>query len=148
VRPLHLFISGSAAEPSGAADPPVAHLDDEAFLARVRTLGGLDPDVLAHPDLVDLLIPALRADYEAAEAHTPDPAATVNVPITALGGLHDPAAPPGALIAWGRRTAGPFSRITLPGGHFALFDQEHNVVRTVRNTLTAAARATRVAGRT
>ncbi|WP_194905561.1 thioesterase II family protein [Catenulispora rubra] len=146
-RPLHVFVSGSAAEPFGQAGPPVADLDEEAFLAHVGTLGGLDPDVLAHPDLVDLVIPALRADYEAAEAHTPDPAAAVNAPITAIGGLHDPAAPPGALIAWGRHTAGPFSRITLPGGHFALFDQEHNVLRTVRTTLTAADRATRVAGR-
>ncbi|MEY9911335.1 medium-chain acyl-[acyl-carrier-protein] hydrolase [Catenulispora sp. MAP12-49] len=149
-RPLHVFLSGCAADPSGAAapEPPVADLDEEAFLAHVRALGGLDPDVLAHPDLVDLVIPALRADYEAAENHTPDPAATVAAPITALGGLHDPAAPPGALIAWARHTAGPFSRITLPGGHFALFDQEHNVLRTVRTTLTAAGRATRVAGRT
>jgi medium-chain acyl-[acyl-carrier-protein] hydrolase len=146
-RPLHVFISGSAADPSGGAEAPVADLDEEAFLAHVSTLGGLDPDVLAHPDLVDLVLPALRADYEAAEAHIPDPASTVTAPITAIGGLHDPAAPPGALIAWGRHTAGPFSRITLPGGHFALFDQEHNVLRTVRTTLTAADRATRVAGR-
>lgn len=146
--PLHVFISGAAAEPARGTEAPVATLDDEAFLAHVRTLGGLDPDVLAHPDLVDLVIPALRADYGAAEAHTPDPAATVTAPITALGGLHDPAAPPGALTAWGRHTAGPFSRITLPGGHFALFDQEHNVLRTVRTTLTAAVRATRVTGRT
>ncbi|NUR29421.1 MAG: thioesterase, partial [Catenulispora sp.] len=99
-------------------------------------------------DLVDLVLPALRADYEASEAHSPDPAAVLTAPITALGGLHDPAAPPGALIAWGRRTAGPFSRVTLPGGHFALFDQEHNVLRTVRSTLAAAVRATHAAGRT
>ncbi|GAA1964526.1 thioesterase II family protein [Catenulispora subtropica] len=147
-RPLHVFISGAAPEPPRAPEPPVATLTDDAFLARVRALGGLDPDVLAHPDLVDLVLPALRADYEAAEAHTWDPAAAVTAPVTALGGLHDPAAPPGALIAWGRHTAGPFSRVTLPGGHFALFDQEHNVLRTVRTTLIAAARATHAAGRT
>jgi surfactin synthase thioesterase subunit len=143
-RPRHLFVSRAA--PSRTTEPPVAALDDEAFVAHVRRLGGLDPDVLAHPDLVDLVTPALRADYEAAEAHTPDPAATVIAPITALGGLHDPAAPPGALIAWGRHTTGRFTRITLPGGHFALFDQEHNVLRAVRATLTAADRATSTAG--
>lgn len=147
-RPRHVFVSGAAAEPSDTAEPPVATLGDEAFVAHVRRLGGLDPDVLAHPDLVELVIPALRADYEAAEACTPDPAATVLAPITALGGLHDPAAPPGALIAWGRHTAGPFTRVTLPGGHFAVFDQEHNVLRTIRTTLTAADRATHAAGRT
>lgn len=153
-RPLHVFISGAAvAEPSRgtashAAQPSAATLTDPAFLAHVRTLGGLDPDVLAHPDLIDLVLPALRADYEASEAHTPDPAAILTAPITALGGLHDPAAPPGALIAWARHTAGPFSRVTLPGGHFALFDQEHNVLRTVRSTLAAAVRATHAAGRT
>jgi surfactin synthase thioesterase subunit len=143
-QPLHVFVSGAAAEPSRTAEPPVAALGDEAFITHVRRLGGLDPDVLAHPDLVDLVTPALRADYEAAEAHTPDPAATVIAPITALGGLHDPAAPPGALLAWGRHTAGPFTRVTLPGGHFALFDQEHNVLRTVRTTLTPAGLATHV----
>ncbi|MFD0635608.1 thioesterase II family protein [Catenulispora yoronensis] len=72
-RPLHLFISGAAPAPSRSADPPVRTLTDPAFLTHVRRLGGLDPDVLAHPDLVDLVTPALRADYEAAEAHTRTP---------------------------------------------------------------------------
>ncbi|MDX3192760.1 thioesterase domain-containing protein [Streptomyces sp. MN03-5084-2B] len=137
--PRHVFVSGAAPGPSRTTEPPVAALGDDAFVAHVRRLGGLDPDVLAHPDLVELVTPALRADYEAAEAHTPDPAATVLAPITALGGLHDPAAPPGALSAWARHTTGPFTRITLPGGHFAVFDQEHTVLRTVRTTLAAHA---------
>ncbi|NUR31628.1 MAG: thioesterase, partial [Catenulispora sp.] len=102
--PLHVFISGTAAESSRMTETSITTLPDPAFLAHVRTLGGLDPDVLAHPDLIDLVLPALRADYEASEAHSPDPAAFLTAPITALGGLHDPAAPPGALIAWGRRT--------------------------------------------
>ncbi|TXS01738.1 thioesterase [Streptomyces sp. col6] len=117
--PVALIVSGRRA-PSrlGAGE----RLDtDEALIARVRSLGGTDPAVLADPDLLDLVLPALRGDYAALAGYVPG-GGTLACPVVALTGDSDPEAPPQDVRAWSEHTTGPFELRVLTGGHFFLND--------------------------
>jgi surfactin synthase thioesterase subunit len=134
--PVHLFVSGSPAPHVRRPEPP-AQLDDAALQARAIALDGLPPEVLAHPDLVRLVLPALRDDFELADHYQVAPTTTVRAPLTAMGGAHDRSVPVAALRPWRDLTTGPYGVIELPGGHFYLTEHERHVVRVVRGRLAA-----------
>ena len=68
--PLLFFASGRQAPSHGCTQPPMAHLDDDAFVGEVQTrYGGIPPELLTEQELLALLLPALRADIELLEAH-------------------------------------------------------------------------------
>ncbi|MCG7529417.1 alpha/beta fold hydrolase [Streptomyces sp. OfavH-34-F] len=115
--PAGLVVSGRRA-PSrlGAWKRPES---DEALVARVRALGGTDPAVLADPGLLEVILPALRADYEAVAAYVPGDG-VLACPVVALTGDEDAEAPVEDVAPWAERTRGSFALRVLPGGHFFL----------------------------
>lgn len=115
----HLVVSGAVAPHCPPVLPRIAHLPRAEFLARLSALGGLPLPVLAHADLMDLLVPLLRADLRMAESmHDAVPDHPVRCPITALGGDRDPLTTSASLDAWSRWTTASFRRVALPGDHF------------------------------
>jgi medium-chain acyl-[acyl-carrier-protein] hydrolase len=135
--PAHLFVSSARAPHVPSGEPPAHTLDDESLLAHTRALDGLPAEVLAQRDLIQLTLPALRADFELSETYRPEPTTTVRCPITALGGAHDRSVPVAALRCWKDLTTGPYGVIELPGGHFYLIEHERHVVRLIRSRLAA-----------
>ncbi|MEW1891684.1 MULTISPECIES: alpha/beta fold hydrolase [unclassified Streptomyces] len=113
-----LIVSGRRA-PSrlGSGGPET----DEALLARVRGLGGTDPAVLANPELLDVILPALRADYAAVAGYVPG-GGLLSCPVVALTGDGDPEVAPDDVGPWRETTTGAFAMRILPGGHFFLND--------------------------
>jgi medium-chain acyl-[acyl-carrier-protein] hydrolase len=77
-------------------------------------------DVLADPELVELVMPALRADFELWEAYEYRPQEPLPPPISAFGGVADTQVTRSALEPWREQTAGGFTLRLLPGGHFFL----------------------------
>jgi medium-chain acyl-[acyl-carrier-protein] hydrolase len=118
-RPARLFASGCRA-PQLPPDPPTFHLPDGLLVARLRELGGTPPEVLAAPELLELLLPVLRADLAVVETagYTAEP--PLDVPIRAFGGSHDPEATPEEAAAWRAQTSAGFDLRVLPGDHFFL----------------------------
>jgi surfactin synthase thioesterase subunit len=89
VPPTALFASGRPA-PSRVRREHTYLRDDAGLLAAVRALGGTDALVLADDDLQRMVLPALRADFTAAETYTYEPGPLLNCPIVALTGDNDP----------------------------------------------------------
>lgn len=103
--------------------PGTLHLSDDAvFLAELLSLSGTDPQVAEDRELLDLLMPALRADYRAIETYPPQHG-MLRCPIVALVGDRDPRASATEAQAWARHTTGPFTLHTFSGAHFYL--KEH-----------------------
>jgi medium-chain acyl-[acyl-carrier-protein] hydrolase len=117
--PIHLFVSGRRAPHLSASHPPISHLDHDAFVAEVRRrYDGIPEEVFSNPDLMELLVPTLRADLMALEGYTHVAGAPLECPITAYGGSVDPEATEPEIAAWA-----PYSRVAfryhiLPGNHF------------------------------
>jgi medium-chain acyl-[acyl-carrier-protein] hydrolase len=133
--PVHLFVSGAAAPHDPRVRTPVHTLDDSALMTHARAFGGLPPAVMAHPDLLRLVLPTLRDDFELAETYRPQPGVAVRADLTALGGAHDPSVPAAALRCWRDRTSGRFGVIEMPGGHFYLIEHERSVLRMIQHRL-------------
>ena len=134
---LALFVSGRRAP--GLADPltPIASLPVEAFVAEARQRYEAIPDaVLADADMMQLLLPGLRADCAMLETYRYEPGAPLACPIVACGGSADRHASRLELDAWRRETRSRFSLHTFGGGHFYLHDEREAVTTLIANQLT------------
>lgn len=137
--PQRLFLSGRGGPES---DRVAYHLfDDAQLLADVRRLGGTDQGMLDDPDILDLVLPAMRADYHALGTYRWRGGEPLTVPVTALTGDSDPMMTVEDADTWRAYTTGDFAAKVFPGGHFYLFDQLPQVAATVIEGLQAPAAA-------
>jgi surfactin synthase thioesterase subunit len=117
--PVRLFASGRRS-PSSHRDESVHLSDDNGILAEVRRLNGTASSILGDEELMRAALPALRADYQAAETYRCDPDVTIGCPVTVLTGDADPKTTMTEANAWARHTTGSCVVRTFPGGHFFL----------------------------
>jgi medium-chain acyl-[acyl-carrier-protein] hydrolase len=119
--PRHLFVSSRRPPHLPSAEPPMHTLSDIEFIKELNhRYGGIPVELLAERELMDLLLPGLRADISALETHNPPRRAPLSIPITAFGGAEDPVTPRQHLEAWRDETTGPFRVRVFPGSHFYL----------------------------
>ena len=117
--PVLLALSGHQAPLRPDAEPPFAHLPDAEFLEEVRRrYDGIPPEVLAEEELLQLLLPVLRADIQVLETYAYVKEPPLECPISCFGGEDDPHVSLADLDAWRDETCGPLQVRTFPGGHF------------------------------
>ncbi|MGH3328967.1 MAG: thioesterase II family protein, partial [Streptomycetales bacterium] len=74
---------------------------------------------IAHdPDMKQLLLPAIRADFTACEHYRYRPDRPLSIPVWAFAGAGDTEVQPTQMLGWGDETTGNFRHTVLPGGHF------------------------------
>ena len=116
--PVVLLVSGRQAPHLAPTRPAIHPLPDDTFIEKIRELSGTPPEVLEHPELMELLIPLLRSDFKLVETYRELDGPKLACPVVALGGREDKQVPPESIEAWRRTTLGPFTRYMLPGHHF------------------------------
>lgn len=109
-------------------------LPREEFLAQVAADGYLPADLLDQPEMLDMLEPALRADYQAVESHQPS-GQVLDVPICCLLGEHEQTVAEADVLAWRELTSADFTVQRLAGGHNLLQDRPDEVAAAIRATL-------------
>ncbi|SCG46207.1 thioesterase II family protein [Micromonospora halophytica] len=132
--PAHLFVSGRRA-PSRYRDERVHHLSDDRIVSELRALSGTQPAMLADPEVLEMILPAIRSDYHAIETYRHDPDRRLDCPVTVFTGASDPRVSIDEARAWEEHTTGPTDLKVLPGGHFFLVDRSAEVIATVRQHL-------------
>ncbi|MFJ6646230.1 thioesterase II family protein [Streptomyces sp. NPDC091290] len=133
--PLALFVSGRTAPSRHRAQ--WVHLgDDERLLAEIVKMEGTEPAMLQDPELVRMILPALRSDYKAAETYRYRPGAPLRCPVLALTGDADPQVTVAEAEAWREHTTGPFELRVFTGGHFYLNRHATDVVELIRRRIT------------
>lgn len=118
--PLHLFVSGQRAPQLPDRHPPIRALPDAEFLKELRRYNGTPEAILENAELMELLLPTLRADFSVVETYSYTPELPLDCPITAFGGLEDWKANALDLEPWGEQTNSAFSLEMFPGDHFFL----------------------------
>jgi surfactin synthase thioesterase subunit len=122
--PVHLFVSGCVAPHCPFDDgPPVRNMPRPELVATLRRLGGTPEWLLSDPSVLDMIEPAVRADFSVKETHRYLPEPPLDVPITALPSTDDPRASQELVARWREQTTGEFDLHTFAGGHFAVFEQ-------------------------
>jgi len=120
LEPSQLFVSGRIAPHIARREPPNYNLPDPQLIEELRRLDGTTEEALAHPELMRLMLPLLRADLELVQTHTYADGAPLGCPVTAFGGLQDTEVTTEQLAGWHEHTTGAFSLRMFEGGHFFL----------------------------
>lgn len=134
-NPEHLFVAACNA-PHLPEPAPAHRLPDAAFAAAIASLGGTPQEVLENPDLMHFFLPLLRADYTLKETYRYYADVPFTGRITALYGLQDSETSAEGMAAW-RRHAAAFSQFSFNGGHFFLKSHQQDLLRLIRNSLSA-----------
>ena len=118
--PLHLFVAGRNGPQMARALDHLAGLEDQKLIEELRRLGGTPQAVLEDPELMQLLLPVLKADFGLCAAYRHLDGEPLRCPITAMGGLNDPHTDFDGLQAWRNQTSRAFAVRMVPGDHFFL----------------------------
>ena len=78
-------------------------------MAELRRLNGTPREVLEHEELMEIMLPVLRADFALYETYVYSPEPPLNCPISAFGGLQDRKVSHSDLEAWRDQTSASFS---------------------------------------
>jgi medium-chain acyl-[acyl-carrier-protein] hydrolase len=135
IEPLHLFASGRCAPQLPDEQPVTYDLPEPKFLEELRQLNGTPAEVLEHPELIELLLPVLRADFELIQTHVYSPKPPLDCPITAFGGVEDKEVRREQLDAWREQTRARFSLQMFPGDHFFLHTAQPLLLESVAREL-------------
>ena len=119
-QPVRLFASGSSAPHFPDPDPPIHALPDVEFLTEVRRFNGMPPEALESPELLELLLPSLRADFALCETYVYYDESPLDHSVSAYGGLFDTDVTREGLEAWAEQTTDQFTMRMFPGDHFFL----------------------------
>ena len=134
--PVLLALSGHQAPQRPDSEPPFSHLPDAEFLEEVqRRYDGIPPEVLAEEELLQLLLPVLRADIQVLETYAYAKEPPLDCPISCFGGEGDRHVSLADLEAWRDETCGPLRVRTFPGGHFFVESARADVLHALSRDL-------------
>jgi surfactin synthase thioesterase subunit len=138
--PMHLFIGASAPPVAGLIHPPIAHLSDDGFVTAVQDRYAGIPDViLRDPELMQIFLPALKADYLAYEAFDRTAVTRVSCPVTAFAGQDDVMTTVEIMKDWFQHTEGSFDLRVISGDHFFLSNKNELILSAIKETVLASA---------
>lgn len=123
-EPAALIVSGHAAPDAAAAHDKGWHrASDEAFIANLRRLGGTPDEILADVQMMRLLMPMLRADYEILENYVYRREQVLSCPLLACAGERDAEVTASGMQAWRRYSSGVSHVQWFSGDHFYVSTQ-------------------------
>ncbi|MDQ1294539.1 MAG: hypothetical protein QG608_2423 [Actinomycetota bacterium] len=129
-----LFVSASRV-PGRPRAYGAERLDDEDFLALVQNITGYQHEAMKIPEVRELLLPTLRADFAMDETYSPRSQEPLDVPITAIRARDDTLVAPSEVAEWSTRTTHPLDLIDVPGGHMYLATDPTPVLDVLRRRL-------------
>lgn len=134
--PARLIVSGRGAPHLPKTDPQTHDLPEEEFLEELRRLNGTPKEAMDHPELMQLMLPILRADFALCETYVYEDRSILDCPITAFGGLEDNKVSREELAGWREHSSTSFTMRMFPGDHFYLHSAQSLLLNAVSHQLT------------
>ncbi|PPK63145.1 alpha/beta fold hydrolase [Actinokineospora auranticolor] len=141
-----LLVASGHDAPHVAAHPRQLHaMPDPALVAALRDYGATPDTLLAQPELLELFLPTIRADFAVVETYAYRPGPPLRCPFAVLRGVADHDVTPAGCAAWAELTAGPTAQLAFPGGHFFIDEARERVLAELTELLDGVGRARRAA---
>jgi surfactin synthase thioesterase subunit len=118
VQPSRLFVSGCNAPRHLNPSRNLHKLPDAGLIEALRGYNGTPPELLEHRELMELVLPAVRADFALVEEYSYELQPLLQIPLTVLGGRSDDRTAAAQLGAWCEETAGECRLHWFEGDHF------------------------------
>jgi medium-chain acyl-[acyl-carrier-protein] hydrolase len=134
-EPVCLIVSGRSAPQSETTDPPTHKLPDPEFIENLRKLNGTPEAVLQSSELMSLMMPQLRADFELCETYLYSAQEPLRIPIRAFGGLDDREVSREKIEAWKEQTSRSFNLKIFPGDHFFIHSSRELILQAIYREL-------------
>ncbi len=133
--PKMLLVSAARAPQYRRNHVPPPELPEADFLAELRRLEGIPAEALDDPEVMRVLLPALKADAALYRNYIYCEEPPLACPIRAFGGEADPNVTREHLEAWARQTTGAFGLRLFPGGHFYVHGAEAALMEALREEI-------------
>lgn len=134
-RPEHVLLSGFRAPTLPYLSALPHDLPTDEFVHRVKAMQGTPQEALDSPELMELILPILRADCTVVDHYRLADRRPLSVPLTVLGGVNDPEAGEDALRPWRSLAAAGFALHMFAGGHFFVQSARCEVLSCIDATL-------------
>jgi surfactin synthase thioesterase subunit len=135
IHAVRLIVSACRAPQFPHRDRPIHTSPEEEFLAQLRRLNGTPGELLEHAELMEIMLPVLRADFALYETYVYSNEPPLGCPISAFGGLQDRRVSHSDLAGWRDQTSASFSLRTFPGDHFFLNTTQPLLLRVLSQEL-------------
>ena len=133
--PHHLFVSAMSAPHRPRVRPVIHNASESAVRKELAYLGGTPKELLANAQLMELMLPTIRADFAMLETYEYRAQPKLPVPMTIFGGSSDSSIELAALHEWREHTEHAAELKIFPGGHFFLNSLVADVVQEVADTI-------------
>jgi medium-chain acyl-[acyl-carrier-protein] hydrolase len=134
-QPVHLFLSARCAPHLTESNESLHGLTDDALIKRLLEFGAIPQLIVDEPELMELFLPVLRADFALAEDPSCNGVSPADVSITAFSGTDDAVIPPQQVDAWRAYTNRVFLHHTIEGDHFFLHSARDILIAHISKTL-------------
>lgn len=124
--PAALIVSGKRAPQMPSRRRPFSRLPDAEFIQEIANYKGTPASVLENRELMELVLPRLRADARLFDDYQYRASGPLPCPIVAFGGTDDPHVNLEELEAW-RELTHTFSSRVFDGDHFFIHGNQHAV---------------------
>ncbi|UWY30353.1 thioesterase domain-containing protein [Flavobacterium sp. TR2] len=124
--PQCLIVSGNPG-PGVVTERKRSDLDRADFISMLKELGGLTEELLQSEELLDFVLPILRADFKIVEGDTFVENTIVKAPIIAVMGDLEKYA--GSISNWKTHTLSEFNSYILNGNHFFIYDNADKLIQ-------------------
>jgi medium-chain acyl-[acyl-carrier-protein] hydrolase len=135
--PVRLMVSAHRAPDLPPWRPEASTLPDPEFLARLDEMAGPSAAVPRDPQVLLLLAPLIRADFELCERYEHTAGPPLGVPLSCFAAVDDPEVRVDEMVDWRRHTTGECRLHPFRGGHLFLRERRPEVVRLVAEDLLA-----------
>lgn len=133
--PLCLFVSGRQAPHLPVRTAPTFDRPSAEFIQELQRINGTPREILSSPELMELLLPAIRADFEAVETYEYVPGGRIGIPIVACSGIQDSEVPAEEIGQWNLHAGSSFKFHSLPGDHFFVHSSETDLLAVISKEL-------------
>ncbi|WP_440055166.1 thioesterase II family protein [Pseudoalteromonas sp. T1lg65] len=131
--PIKLFASGSRAPHTSSTSKSIYDLPHDEFLDELKTLNGTPKEVLENKELMEFLIPLIRADFKVADTYRAN-IKTLPVPIHVFDGKQDKTTVE-QIQAWQELTHHPIDVTEFEGGHFFINQHYPSMIEMINKQL-------------
>lgn len=119
--PSRLWVSGAEGPQTRSVKQRLADLPEPELIAALHDYGGTPAELLAEREMMQLVLPGIRADFALSEGYRYRPEPPLALPVQVLRGDADPYVEPERAAGWARETTGPVRERVYPGDHFFLY---------------------------
>ncbi len=134
VEPEHVFVASCNPPLPDVPMPVLGTLEEPALRAKLADLG-LAEEIMADEDLMEMLLPLVRADLRIADGYLDRDGEPLTCPLTAFHGKRDPMVSAEDMAQWSVGTTGPFLLRQVQGAHLFSDDGWRDVLTAVSDEL-------------